>query len=55
MGNVLEKLVDNEKLAMKNKSGALIENLADRVCSNCNMNHICWKREGYYTYNALGS
>ncbi|EJE7236748.1 stage II sporulation protein E [Clostridium botulinum] len=54
MGNVLEKLVDNEKLAMKNKSGALIENLADRVCSNCNMNHICWKREGYYTYNALG-
>ncbi len=54
MGNILEKLVDNEKLAMKNKSGALIENLADRVCSSCNMNHICWKREGYYTYNALG-
>lgn len=54
MSDILEKLVDNNKLAMKNKSGALIENLADRVCSNCTMNNICWKRENYYTYNALG-
>ena len=53
MSSVLEKLVDNDKLAMKGKSGALIENLGDRVCSNCNMQSMCWKRENYYTYSAF--
>ncbi|MBC2582589.1 stage II sporulation protein E [Clostridium sp. DJ247] len=54
MSKVLEKLVDNDKLEIKNKSSALIENLADRVCSTCNMKSMCWKRETYYTYNAFG-
>lgn len=54
MSNILENLAENDKLVMKNKSSALIENLADRVCSNCNMNSICWRRESYYTYNAFG-
>lgn len=54
MSETLEKLVDNDKLAMKNKSVALIENLGDRVCSNCSMNSICWRRETYFTYNAFG-
>lgn len=54
MATVIEKLVDNDKLTLKNKSAALIENLGDRVCSNCNMNTMCWKREAYYTYNAFG-
>lgn len=50
---VLNKLVDNEKLEMKTKSSALVENLADNICSNCNINSICWKRELHYTYNAF--
>jgi stage II sporulation protein E len=54
MSTILENLAENDKLVMKSKSSALIENLADRVCSNCNMNPMCWKRENFYTYNAFG-
>jgi stage II sporulation protein E len=53
MSEILEKLAYNDKLLMKNKSSALIENLADRVCSTCAMKSICWKRENFYTYNAF--
>ena len=53
ISDTLSDLADNDKLVMKNKSTALIENLADRVCSGCNMNSICWKRESYYTYTAF--
>lgn len=53
MSSILNDLVDNEKLMMKDKSSALVEDLADRVCSNCNMNFICWKRELNYTYGAF--
>lgn len=51
MSLTLGKLADNDKLAMKNKSSALVENLADRVCSNCSMKTLCWRRESYNTYN----
>lgn len=50
MSNILNTLVDNDKLLIKTKSSALIENLADRVCSSCDMKSICWKREMHYTY-----
>ncbi|WP_125154102.1 stage II sporulation protein E [Clostridium rectalis] len=53
MSVILENLSNNEKLEMKTKSSALVENLADRVCGNCNMNSMCWKRENFYTYSAL--
>ncbi len=53
MASILYNLVDNDKLVLKNKSGLLIENLADRVCSTCNMNSMCWKRELHYTYSAF--
>jgi len=53
MSDILNNLVDNEKLAMKGKSSALVENLADRVCSDCNMKSMCWKRELHYTYAAF--
>lgn len=54
ISEALEKLVDNDKLIMKNKSSAMIENLASRVCSDCSMKSMCWNRENFYTYNALG-
>lgn len=50
----VKNLVNNDKLQLKNKSSALVENLADRVCANCSMNSMCWKREIYYTYTAFG-
>jgi stage II sporulation protein E len=53
MSSVLAKLAENDKLAMKNKSSALIENLADRVCTSCDMKSMCWRRETFYTYNAF--
>ncbi|MBZ9637154.1 stage II sporulation protein E [Clostridium sp. FP1] len=53
MSDILNNLVDNERLAMKGKSSALVENLADRVCSDCNMKSMCWKRELHYTYAAF--
>ncbi|MCB2356197.1 stage II sporulation protein E [Clostridium estertheticum] len=53
MSDIVNNLVDNDKLAMKGKSSALVENLADRVCSNCNMKSMCWKRELHYTYAAF--
>ncbi|MCH3965628.1 MAG: stage II sporulation protein E [Clostridium sp.] len=53
MSLTLGKLADNDKLAMKSKSSALVENLADRVCSNCSMRALCWKRESYNTYNTF--
>lgn len=53
MSSILGRLADNDKLTMKNKSSALIENLADRVCSTCDMKSMCWKRETFYTYNAF--
>jgi stage II sporulation protein E len=54
MSTILENLAENDKLVMKSKSSALIENLADRVCGSCNMNAMCWRRENFYTYNAFG-
>jgi stage II sporulation protein E len=54
MSSIVNNLVNNDKLLMKSKSSALIENLADRVCANCDMNSICWKRELHYTYSAFG-
>lgn len=54
ISDTLSNLANNDKLVMKNKSSALIENLADRVCGGCNMNSMCWKKEAYYTYIAFG-
>lgn len=53
MSTILKNLADNEKLAMKGKSTALVENLADRVCEKCDMKQICWRRETYQTYAAF--
>jgi len=53
MSSILYSLVDNDKLALKSKSSSMVENLAERVCSNCDMNNMCWKREMHYTYSAF--
>ncbi len=53
MGKSLNNLVGNDKLAIKNKGNALVENLSDRTCSDCDMKYMCWKRELHQTYNAF--
>lgn len=55
VSNTLNTLNDNDKLMYKNKSAALIENLADRVCSKCFKCDKCWKRDFNTTYSAFES
>ncbi len=53
MSKILTNLVDNDKLTLQSKSSALVENLASRVCNDCNTNCICWAREHHVTYSAF--
>ena len=56
LGNISDILTDlneNEKLIMKNKSTAMVQKLADRVCSECQLKSNCWRREMHYTYSAF--
>lgn len=54
MSSTLSDLVDNDRLVIKQKSSGLIDNLAEKVCGNCDMQSICWKREFHQTYVAFG-
>lgn len=54
IANSVENLSGNEKLLLKNKGTALVENLADRVCQECEMNGKCWGRELHNTFNEFG-
>lgn len=51
--SILNKLVDKEGMDLKFKSSSIVENLANKMCSDCNLNSICWKRELHFTYNAM--
>lgn len=53
ISRTLHDMSDNEKLMYKNKSTALIENLADGVCTKCSKCDKCWNRDFNTTYNAL--
>ena len=44
---------DNENLLIKSKGSALVENLADRSCSNCENKHLCWERDFHQTFNSF--
>lgn len=54
IATAIENLSGNEKLLIKNKGTAMIENLADRVCQNCEMNNKCWGRELHSTFSEFG-
>jgi stage II sporulation protein E len=44
---------DNENLLIKSKGSALVENLADRSCCNCENRILCWKKDFHQTFNAF--
>ncbi|MFT8347712.1 stage II sporulation protein E [Clostridium saccharoperbutylacetonicum] len=44
---------DNENLLIKSKGSALVENLADRSCCNCENRILCWKKDFNQTFNAF--
>lgn len=53
MGNTLEDMVENEKLVSQNKGDELVDNLAERVCKNCDYRNTCWRREIHETYSSF--
>ncbi len=53
VGKSIEGFTENDNLLMKNKGTAMVENLADRVCANCDMNRKCWDRELHSTFNSF--
>jgi stage II sporulation protein E len=53
VANTLKILESNEILLNKEKSTALIGNLADRVCSKCCKCNQCWSRDFSTTYNSF--
>jgi len=44
---------DNKNLLIKLKGSALVENLADRSCSNCQNKPLCWERDFHQTFNSF--
>lgn len=44
---------DNKNLLIKSKGSALVENLADRSCSNCENKPLCWERDFHQTFNSF--
>lgn len=55
VSSCLAATTENEKLMIKGKGSALVENLADRCCSNCENRPACWEREFQQTYNSFQS
>ena len=49
----LSNVNENENLLIKSKGSALVENLADRSCSNCENKHLCWERNFHQTFNSF--
>lgn len=44
---------DNKNLLIKSKGTALVENLADRSCTNCENKPLCWKKDFHQTFNSF--
>lgn len=47
----ISDLSENDKLLLKGKGAALVENLADRVCSTCEYKNKCWNRDLHSTFS----
>lgn len=45
LSDTIGGISENENLLIKNKGAALVESLADRACSDCEMNRKCWDRD----------
>ncbi|MGL5086503.1 MAG: stage II sporulation protein E [Clostridium sp.] len=50
----INDLAENDRLSWKNKSTALVESLADRVCFNCELKGQCWEKDLHKTFSSFG-
>lgn len=46
-------LGENDILSLNNKGTAMVENLADRVCCNCELRQRCWDRNLHSTFEGF--
>lgn len=56
MSKSVRNLSENGNLLIKSKGSALVETLADRVCSECELNRRCWERDlnnTFYSFSEL--
>lgn len=49
----INDLAENDRLLWKNKSTALVESLADRVCFNCELKGRCWDKDLHKTFSSF--
>lgn len=49
----IDDLAENDRLLWKNKSTALVESLADRVCFNCELKGKCWDKNLHKTFSSF--
>ncbi|MGL5353502.1 MAG: stage II sporulation protein E [Clostridium sp.] len=49
----INDLAENDRLSWKNKSTALVESLADRVCFNCELKGKCWEKDLHKTFTTF--
>ena len=53
VSKTLKNIGSNQSLSCKNKGTALIENLSDRVCTDCSRCSICWEKDFNITFNSF--
>ncbi|MGL5151987.1 MAG: stage II sporulation protein E [Clostridium sp.] len=53
MSKTLVEIGNNNKLLNKNRSTALVDGVADRVCAECKKCKVCWDKEFSQTYNSF--
>ena len=53
LSSSISNLGGNDILSLNNKGSAMIDNLADRVCYNCELKQKCWDRNLYATYEGF--
>ncbi|MDV4150261.1 stage II sporulation protein E [Clostridium sp. AL.422] len=53
LSSSIVNLGENDILSLNNKGTAMVENLADRVCYNCELKQRCWDRNLHSTFEGF--
>ena len=53
LSTTISNLGENDILSLNNKGAAMVESLADRVCSKCELRQRCWDRNLHSTFDGF--
>ena len=53
LSTTISNLGENDILSLNNKGTAMVESLADRVCSKCELRQRCWDRNLHSTFDGF--